>query len=91
MTNSKRYYQRKLLGLCTYCGKPLPPRWGYVQCHECRIKTYEKKFEAPKPETHKAEMSKSLDEMSILSKETHMSYGKLQALEITRRLRNEQS
>lgn len=88
---NERYRSRKLLGLCTYCGKPLPPRWGYVQCHDCRLKTYEKKYESPKAETRKAEMSKSLDEMSILSKATHLSYGKLQAMETSRRLKNEQS
>ena len=81
-------------GVCVCCRKPLPPRWGYVKCIECRMKEKDyhrdkvisKKHEE-KIEEHHTAQKMTLDEMSIMAKEKHVSYGKLQTLETCEQIR----
>ena len=87
------YHSRKEKCQCVYCGKALPPRWGWVYCLECResrkIKYHRKYEEQKEIEAVQKMHTKTLDDMSIESKEKHMTYGQLQAAEIIAKMRGE--
>lgn len=100
MTQNEKYYYRKERGLCVHCGKTLPPRWGWTLCVTCRD-TQRKAQKAWHKKVKEEELSdipkkvepitpaKSLDEMSVESKEKHLTYGQLQAAETIKRMRGE--
>ena len=100
MTQNEKYYYRKERGLCVHCGTVLPHRWGWTLCATCRDtqrkaqKSWRRRMleeeNAEKPNKAKSIIpAKSLDEMSVESKEKHLTYGQLQAAETIKRMRGE--